>query len=99
MTRARKKIGTRSVEMAPAFSSELSLLSNDDLWFKVSVESGMANFTRIYVSQGIMNSDKHQNGQGIDLQPQECRALAKMLLAAAELAESTPSMHLLNNEE
>lgn len=55
--------------------------------FKVTIENGMRGLARLNVSCLKPDSDDALNSQGADLTAAECRSLAKMLLATAELAE------------
>lgn len=53
--------------------------------YKVTIETGSAGLARLNTIALKPNSDTIANSQGIDLTAAECRALAQMLLATAEL--------------
>lgn len=53
--------------------------------YKATVENGLAGFIRLNVACEKLYNDDEISSQGIDLSPSECRALAKMLNAAADL--------------
>lgn len=55
--------------------------------FKVTIETGVRGLARLNVACMPEGQDQPVNSQGIDLTPQECRALAKMLEAVAITAE------------
>lgn len=55
--------------------------------FKVIIETGMAGLARLNVECLKPDSDEVLNSQGADLTVAECRALAKILNAMADLIE------------
>ncbi|TBR71227.1 MAG: hypothetical protein EPN72_15150 [Nevskiaceae bacterium] len=61
---------------------------NDGYDFKVTIESGMRGVARLNVARMLADEDDPENSQGIDLTPNECRALAKMLEAVAISVEA-----------
>lgn len=60
-----------------------------EYWFTATVENGMRGLARLNVACGPMEKDDADNSQGMDLNPKECRALANLLMAAAETAEAS----------
>lgn len=59
----------------------------DGYSFKVTIETSFRGFARLNVACLEPDSDDVHNSQGVDLTAAECRSLAKMLLATAELVE------------
>lgn len=55
--------------------------------YKITVEDSMKGLARINIQCLPQDSDNPVNSQGADLLPEECRALAHMLIALAELNE------------
>lgn len=53
--------------------------------YKVVIETDAAGLARLNAIAMKPNSDAIANSQGVDLTAAECRALAQMLLATAEL--------------
>lgn len=68
-------------ELMPSFEHE------DGYTFKVTIETGMHGLARLNVACLEPGSDDVHNSQGADLTAAECRSLARMLLATAELIE------------
>jgi hypothetical protein len=62
-----------------------SSTTDRDLSFKVVVETGMKDLVRLNVARLRTGSDDYENSQGVDLTASECRALANMLNATADL--------------
>lgn len=67
----------------------VTLPKDGEYWFTATVENGMRGLVRMNVARGKMESDAAENSQGMDLNPKECRALANLLMAAAETAEAS----------
>lgn len=55
--------------------------------YKVTIENAMRGFGRLVVECLKPDSDDCENCQGVDLSAAECRALAKMLNATADLID------------
>ena len=76
-----------------SITSELTTYANipkdGEYWFTATVENGMRGLVRMNVARGKMESDDAENSQGMDMNPKECRALANLLMAAAETAEDS----------
>ena len=56
-------------------------------WFRAHVATGTAGLIRLNIAVHEFDSDNPENSQGMDLSPEECRALAQMLEAAAAMRE------------
>lgn len=56
--------------------------------YKVVIETGMQGLARLNVACLKPDSDDEVNSQGADLTAAECRALAKMLNATADLIDA-----------
>jgi|APLak6261701877_1056259.scaffolds.fasta_scaffold00037_12 hypothetical protein len=63
--------------------------NKDGHWFKVKIETGMGGLARLNVECLKPDSNDAFNSQGADLTAAECRSLAKMLLATAELVDES----------
>lgn len=61
----------------------------DGYSYEVAIETGMRGLARLNVSCLKPDSDDVHNTQGADLTAAECRSLAQMLLATAELVEES----------
>lgn len=61
----------------------------DGFSFKVTTEAGTPGLARLNIACIEESTAKETNSQGVDLTPAECRALANMLLSAAELVEDS----------
>jgi len=55
--------------------------------YGVTIETGMQGLARLNIACRKPDCDEVLNSQGADMTSAECRALAKMLLATAELVE------------
>ncbi len=55
--------------------------------YKVTIETGMRGAGRLSIQCIKPNSNELENSQGIDLTAVECRSLAKMLNATADLID------------
>lgn len=53
--------------------------------YKLTLESGITGLSRLNIACLKPDSDEARNSQGVDLTAAECRALAKLLSAAAGL--------------
>lgn len=72
------------------FSTNELLLATEDEdghTFGVTIETGTRRLARLNVACRKPASDEVLNSQGADLTAAECRALAKMLVATAELVD------------
>jgi hypothetical protein len=71
-------------------SSELIATTkhSDGFEFRATVETGLAGLCRLNVSRHREDDDTVDGGQGIDLTPAECRALAQMLLGVTAILEA-----------
>lgn len=60
-----------------------------DWIYTVTVESAFKGMTRLVVSRSLEDelSDDEDSSQGVDLTSNECRAVARYLLAAADLLD------------
>lgn len=56
-------------------------------YFKITAETGMKGLCRFNISCNREDNDNEVNSQGADLFPEECRALAHMLISVAELID------------
>lgn len=72
-------MGFCTCELAPDFEHE------DGFTYKVTIETGMRGLARLHVACMKPDNDEERNSQGVDLTAAECRSLAQMLLAYAEL--------------
>ena len=66
----------------------LNLENPDGFSYEVTIETGMRAFARLNVVCLKPDSDDIESGQGVDMSPTECRALAAMLTATAILVEN-----------
>ena len=64
---------------------------HDGHTFQVSIGNSIRGYVRMGVECLAPDSDERVSSQGIDLNPAECRSLAKMLEAAAIVAEGRQS--------
>lgn len=67
--------------------SSIKTCENDTYWFKTSIKTSEKGRVRLNISHGRIDSRNALNSESHDLAPAECRALAKILEAAALIAE------------
>ena len=69
------------------FNLDVDDPSGREYWTRANVATGTVGLVRLNLAVHEFDSDEAENSQGMDLTPDECRALAKMLETAASMRE------------